>query len=233
MKYLDRILERLHDDGDLSSRQIAQKKTQTENAAKDIQELQRIIGETAGGKPTFEYESLYRKWTGVFGFNMDMLSAAARLLSSRGRLPFVYLDEILTDWYNNRITSPGEAERLIAEQRTLDGRIAAVLAAAGMPRAVTEAHRKAYRKWNEEWGISHDAMLLAAEISSLSENPYRYLSAILSGWHNAGVKTLADAQRETKKRSVERLPATKTGYFDRPTENYDHLALDPFADGEA
>jgi DnaD/phage-associated family protein len=229
MKYLDRILERLHADGSLSSRQIAEKKVQTESASKDIQELLRIIGET-GGKPSFEHESLYRKWTSVFGFGMDMLSAAAKLLASRGRLPFPYLDEILTDWYNNRIATPGEAQRLIEAQKALDGRILSVLSAAGIERAVADAHRKAYLKWNQEWGISHDAILLAAEISSISENPYRYLSTILSNWHNAGVKTLADAQRETKKFSGGRGPTPKSGYFDRPTENYDHLAVDPFAD---
>ena len=229
MKYLDRILERLHDNGDVSSRQITEKKKQTEGASKDIQELLRIIGDP-GGKLTFEYESLYRKWTSVFGFDMDMLTAAAKLLATRGKLPFVYMDDILTDWYNNRVGTPREAEQAIAAQRALDGRISAVLSAAGIARAVTDAHRKTYAKWSGEWGLSHDAILLAAEISSLSENPYRYLSAILSGWHNAGVRTLADAQRETKKRSVAASPAARTGYFDRPTENYDHLAIDPFAD---
>lgn len=227
MKYLDRILERLHDDGDLSSRQIAEKKQKTESASKDIQELLRIIGET--GKPTFEHESLYRKWTSVFGYGMDMLSAAARLLAARGKLPFVYIDDILTEWYNNRIHTPDEAQRAITAQKALDGRILAMLSAAGIARAVTDSHRKVYLKWSEEWGLSHDAILLAAEISSLSENPYRYLSAILTGWHGAGVRTLADAQRETKKHSVSNTQV-KTGYFDRPTENYDHLAVDPFAD---
>ena len=227
MKYLDRILERLHADGDTTSRRIAEKKQQTESASKDIQELQRIIGEA--GKSTFEHESLYRKWTSVFGFGMDMLCAAARLLTARGKLPFVYLDDILTDWFNNRITTPGDAERVIAAQKALDGRITAVLTTTGIGRAVTDAHRNAYRKWHEEWGISHDAILLAAEISSLSENPYRYLNAILSGWHGVGVRTLADAQRETKKHSVASTPV-KAGYFDRPTENYDHLAVNLFDD---
>jgi|AGTN01.1.fsa_nt_gi Putative primosome component and related proteins len=228
MKYLDRILERLHDDGSLSSRQIAEKKVQTESASKDIQELLRIIGET--GKPTFEHESLYRKWTSVFGYDMDMLSAAAKLLAARGRLPFPYLDEILTDWYNNRVQSPGEAQKAIEAQKALDKQIHAVLAATGKPSAITDAHRRAYLKWNGEWGVSHEAILLAAEISMLADNPYRYLNSKLSSWHSAGVKTLADAQRETKKHSLERIQTAKSGYFDRPTENYDHLAVNLFDD---
>jgi len=227
MKYLDRILERLHDDGDLTSRQISEKKSQSESTSKDLQELMRILGET-GGKPTLEYESLYRKWTGVFGYGMDMLTAAAKLLATRGKLPLPYMDEILTDWYNNRMQSPREAERLIATQKAQDGRVAAVLSATGRPCVVTDAHRRAYVKWSGEWGFSHDAILLAAEISSLSDNPYRYLNSVLTSWHNAGVRTLADAQRETRKYGQN---TGKRAAFERPVENLDHLALDPFADG--
>ena len=226
MKYLDRILERLHADGDVTSRQITEKKAQTESASKDISELLRILGEP-GTRPTLEYESLYRKWTSVFGYGMDMLSAAARLLASRGKLPFPYMDDILTDWYNNHVQSPAEAEKMIAASKAQDGRIAAVFSAAGTPRAITDAHRRAYLRWSGEWGLSHDAILLAAEISSLSDNPYRYLNSILTSWHNAGVKTLADAQRETRKYGQS---TAKRASFERPVENLDHLALDPFAD---
>lgn len=228
MKYLDRILERLHADGDTTSRQISEKKQQTENVTKDLQELLRIV--EPGSKPTFEHESLYRKWTSVFGYDMDILCAAAKLLASRGKLPLIYMDDILTDWYNNRIQTPEEAQRLIAAQKALDGRIAAMLSAAGIERAITDSHRKIYLRWSEEWGLSHDAILLAAEISSLSENPYRYLNSILSGWHNAGVRTLADAQRETKKYTGGQSTAAKRASFERPVGNYDHLAIDPFAD---
>ncbi len=226
MKYLDRILERLHDDGNITSRQISEKKSQTESASKDIQELMRILGEPAA-RPTLEYESLYRKWTSVFGYGMDMLSAAARLLASRGKLPLPYMDDILTDWYNNRVQRPEEAETLIAAQKAQDSSVAAVLSATGHPCPITDAHRRAYTKWNKDWAISHDAILLAAEISSLSDNPYRYLNSVLTGWHNAGVRTLTDAQGETRKYGQ---TTGKRASFERPVENLDHLALDPFAE---
>ena len=113
----------------------------------------------------------------------------------------------------------------------VDKRLTAVFEAAGITRAATEASRKLYTRWHEAWGLSHDVILLAAEISSLSENPYRYLSTLLSNWHEAGVKTLADAQRETKKRGSRRLAAgAKPVDFAHPEEDYDRLAVNLFED---
>ena len=229
MKYLDRILERLKNDGDMSSRQISEKQRQNDTVSKNIKELMHMIGEPSL-KPSYEYENFYHKWTSVYGFNMDILMMAAKLPSTRGKKTFPYLDGILTEWYNNRIASADDAEAYTAKKKTLDIRIAAVFETAGIAKKVTDAHRRIYDRWNTECGISHDAILLAAEISSLSENPYRYLNSILSNWHNAGVKTLADAQRETKKYSGKQNPRMQENYFERPTENYDHLAVDLFKD---
>jgi len=203
-KYLDRILERLHAQGSTTSRKISESKAHAERSLKNIQELMRILGE------------------------LSLNTKAAKFLSTRGRKPLPYLDAVLTDWYNNRITSPEEADSYIAEQRALDDRIEAVFKEAGITRGITDAHRRAYLKWTNEWGISHDAILIAAEISMLVDNPYRYLNTILTNWHNAGVHTVKDAQRETKKYSVSH--ASERESFERPIGNYDHLAIDPFAD---
>ncbi len=229
MKYLDRIIERLYSQGSTTSRKIAEDKTHSEKSTKNIQELMRIMGE-ASLKPSLEYENLYHKWTKVYGFDMDMLVFAAKVSGAHGKKPLPYIDAVLTDWYNKRIQTLEDAESFISERQALDERIEAVFRASGISRSVTDIHRKAYAKWSGEWGINDDAILLAAEISSLSENPYRYLSTILTNWHNAGVRTLKDAQRETKKYSVNQNVKKDFLYNERPTENYDHLAIDFFSD---
>ncbi len=229
MKYLDRILERLKATGDITSRKISSKKKQSENVTKDIKELMHIIGEP-GQKPSFDHESLYQKWTSVYAFDMDILIMAARNASSKGKKYFSYLDEILTDWYNHKISTPADAKTYISQKQELDGFISAVFEAAGIPKRVTDAHRKIYAKWNTEWALSHDVILHAAEISFLSENPYRYLNSILSNWHNTGVKTLSDAQRETQKHAGGQSKTVGRASYERPIENLDHLAVDLFED---
>lgn len=231
MKYLDRILERLKNAGATTSRLITEHKNKADVVMKNIQQLMHTLGEPSL-KPTFEYESLYQKWTSVYGYGMPILTKAAQLQSAHGKMPLPFLDDILTEWYNNKIVSLGDAERYIAEKQALDKRIITMFESAGLTKQrIADAHRKTYRRWNTQYGIEHDAILLAAEISSLSENPYRYLNTIMTNWHQAGVKTLADAQQETKKYTSSQPTAqTPDISFERPTENYDHLAVDLFAD---
>lgn len=228
-KYLDRILQRLYTRGLITSRTIAESNIKNEDFSIAIKEVMHLVGEVSL-KPSFEQESLYQKWTNVYGFDQRLIVYAAKSVSLRGKNPFASLDSVLTDWYNNRVLTPADARRHLSAQKEMDERITAVFETAGINRTPTEANRKIYTRWNEAWGIGHDAILLAAEISTLSDNPYRYLNSILSKWHEAGIKTLADAQRETKKNAGSSPAAAKAGYFNRPTENYDHLALDPFVD---
>jgi DnaD/phage-associated family protein len=231
MKYLDRILERLKDQDHLTSRTISEAAAQSESVFKTLKELMHIVGEPTQ-KPSFEHESLYQKWTSVYGFNSDMLLLAARQPGIQGRKPFVNLDAVLTDWYNNRIDTIAAAKKHMAAQADLDKRLSAVFDAAGITRGITDASRKLYARWHEAWGLSDDAILLAAEISSLSDNPYRYLGTILTNWHNAGVKSLTDAQSETKKRTGNGRSniGAKPAHFEHPVEDYDHLAVNLFED---
>jgi DnaD/phage-associated family protein len=229
MKYLDRILQRLLDQGSLTSRRIAEKKYTAETTTGNIQELMRIIGEKSL-KPSFEYESLYNKWTSVYGYGMDILRLAARVSGENGKKPFTFIDDVLTEWYNNRIFTAEQAKNYISERHETDGNIEAVFKAAGITRNVADAHRRAYAKWTEEFGMSHDAILIAAEMSSVKDSPYSYLNRLLSNWHDSGVKTLKDAQLEAKKHPASKNVSAERASYERPTENYDHLAIDPFAD---
>jgi len=230
MKYLDRILERLKDEGDTTSRKIIERTGVRDESAKNIGELLHLLGQTSL-KPTFEYESLYQKWTSAYGYDMPVLTAAAKHAGAQGRAPLSSLDGILTDWYNNKIATKTQADKYIAAQQALDEKITAMFGEAGIAKQrILPAHRKTYQRWRSEWGLCEDAVLLAAEISSTRDHPYQYLSALMSGWHDAGVKTLADAQQQWQKNYGKPRKQGSAPANDRPTENYDHLAVDLFAD---
>lgn len=226
-KYLDKILERLKSRGLVTSRTISESHAYNEKESAVLKEVMHLLGEPSL-RPSFEQESLYQKWTTVYGFDSAMLMLAAKQVGTGSRKPFAQLDGMLTDWYNNRITTSAGARRYLAEQKEFDDRIMTVFEAADIAKTPTDAHRKVYARWHKTWGLSHEAILLAAEISTLSEKPYSYLNSILSNWHNDGIKTLADAQRETKKHGSGKTPAREA--FERPVENYDHLAVNLFED---
>ncbi len=228
-KYLDKILERLKERGCLTSRTIAESQARNDSQAAALKEIMHLLGEPSL-KPSFEHESLYQKWTCVYGFDNAMLIFAAKQIGIQGKRPFASLDALLTDWYNNQIMTTAQAKRYMSGQKELNARVTTVFDTAGISKTPTDAHRKIYTRWHEAWGLSHDAILLAAEISTLSDNPYRYLNTILTNWHNAGVKTLSDAQRETKKNAGSQNIAMRRESFERPVENYDHLAVNLFED---
>jgi len=230
MKYLDRILYRLHSEGETTSRRISETAKDKDQENADIGQLLHMLGYTSL-KPTFDNISLYQKWTTVYGYDMRIIEAAAKVASRGGKAAFSELDDILTDWYNHQIKSPGQAEEAASAQRSVDSRILAMFKEAGIPRRyVLPAHRKTYQKWREEWGICEDAILLAAEISSTRDNPFAYLSTILTRWHEAGVKTLRDAQSAFQQRFSGAPADAKSEINERTTGNYDHLAVDLFAD---
>lgn len=227
-KYLDKILERLHARGLNTSRTITEAQLQSEDQSASIKEVLHMLG-AVSLKPTFEQESLYQKWISVFGFDQNMIVLAAKHIDAAIKNKFAALDSLLTDWYNNRVMTMADARRHIAGQKALDEHIISVFETAGISKMPTDAHRKIYTRWHETWSIGHDAILLAAEISTLSDNPYRYLNTILSNWHAAGIKTLTDAQREQTKHIGGKTGAARAP-FERPVEKYDHLVYDPFAD---
>ena len=74
-----------------------------------IRELHRIWGtdEKRIGKAD---RSLVSKWEHEYGFSREMILYTAKL-AAEAKLPMAYLDRILTDYKNNGIFTPEQAER--------------------------------------------------------------------------------------------------------------------------
>jgi DnaD/phage-associated family protein len=227
MKYLDSILARLKQAGNMTSRKISESKRASEDINKDIQELMHIIGEK-NMSPNAAHKQLLAKWTNAYGYDMNVIGFAAEQASFRGKMPFTYLDGILTDWFNQGIETIDDAKEYISGQQRNDSHILAVFDAAGIAKLrATEAHRRKYELWTEQWGMSRETILLGAEISSLASKPYSYLCTLLSNWHKAGVTSITDAQKQTQKRK-DSSNSSSTASNKRETKNYDHLAVDLF-----
>ncbi len=229
MKYLDSILQRLLQAGNTTSRKISESKQQSERMNTGIQQIMHIIGERSMS-PNAAQKQLFQKWTTAYGYGMDVIGKAAEQASHRGKMPFSFLDTMLTDWFNNGVETADDAQAYMGGLQRNDAQIIAMFDAAGITKLrATDAHRRKYTLWREEWGMSAETILLAAEISSLKSKPYSYLSTILTNWHNAGVTSLSDAQKQTQSHAgadtIGNVGANK-----RPTKNYDHLAVDLFKD---
>ena len=229
MKYLDSILARLKKAGNTTSRKISESRQSSDSQSKDIRELMHVIGDKKMS-PNAAHKQMYQKWITAYGYDMDVLTLAAEQASKRGNMPFSYLDEILTEWFNSGIESADDANEYVGGQQRHDKHILDMFDTAGIKKLrATNAHRRKYALWSEDWGMSHETILLAAEISSLAGQPYSYLNTMLTNWHSAGVTSITDAQKQTSKRKKPQ-PSSNVGTNKRQTTNYDHLAVDLFKD---
>ena len=61
-------------------------------------------------------------------------------------------------------------------------------------RKVNSYDRDMYNTWTNSWKMPKDIIDYAITLAKGKSSPMQYLNQILSTWHNADVKTLADAK---------------------------------------
>ena len=84
-------------------------------------------------------------------------------------------------------------------------------------RAFTKSEKMLIEKWEKEWKVGEDLLNLAYErtIALISKPSLPYMSKILEGWHNEGIKTAEDAEKlvstkaQKKKLSIDEEKARK------------------------
>ncbi len=67
-------------------------------------------------------------------------------------------------------------------------------------RAVSQTERECYKKWAEEFDYDNEILALAYDKSVLanSAGSLSYIDRVLTSWHEAGCKTLADCEENSK-----------------------------------
>lgn len=120
-------------------------------------------------------------------------------------------------WGDDGVKTFEQAELLIrreTEKKNVVNRIASRFGILGT-RAITEAERKTFLKWKEEYGYDLDVIGAAYEeaIKSTGKYSYPYIDKILLKWHEAGYKTPEETkaapkpEQKTAKRGTRRTAA--------------------------
>lgn len=66
--------------------------------------------------------SLVEKWTGTYGFSMDIIKEACqRTISSTGKASFEYADKILTNWHKNHVHNMNDVVKLDMAHKARSG----------------------------------------------------------------------------------------------------------------
>ena len=76
-----------------------------------------------------------------------------------------------------------------------DSKIKNVLSKLNIERNVNYIDRANFNIWKENWQISDELIEYATTLAKGKDNPIKYLSKVLSDWHEKGIKTVEDAKK--------------------------------------
>lgn len=110
-----------------------------------------------------------------------------------------YLDKVARTWFENGITTAQDGWNLTEGHNHIVGM---VLKAFGFGprnrRDINEAEEKMIERWTKEWNMSPELIQMACErtAAATSKNQFSYANAILSRWHQSGISTPEDVQKD-------------------------------------
>ncbi|MBQ6703804.1 MAG: DnaD domain protein [Clostridia bacterium] len=137
-------------------------------------------------------------WVEIFG--MDEATAVMlvrRCMDMKGpRVSIQYMDKAAKAWADEGILTPDLAEQRILMETELAGGAKAIYTRWRKSGRPTEDELALYRKWTEEWGMTHEEILAACPAMTAADKPtFAYLNGILETMRQGGgVKEYLSAQ---------------------------------------
>lgn len=194
MKYLDGILKSYHDKGIVSATDLdAYKRSQVNLNELLISVLDALKYTRKRVSP--DLENMYASWLDM-GFCHESILLVCEQTEKMGNRNIKKADLLLNELKQAGITQKADILKYIRSQSKLDQKIEQFFECAGINKAVNDIDRKNYLKWTQEQHLSHDVILFAAEISSITQNPLVYMNRILQNWAGSGITTLEMARKQ-------------------------------------
>ena len=221
MKYLDAILKSYFEKGIRTATDIdAFKRSQL-----NLNELLLSVLDTlkyTRKRVTPELENMYASWTEM-GFSHDCILMACEQTLNMGNRSIKKADMLLNEWKQAGMTQKVEIVKYMRSQNKVDKKMQQVFECAGINKTISDMDRKTYLKWTQEHQLSHDVLLFAAEISSITQNPLAYMNRILQNWASSGINTLEKAQKQNL--SIQ-SGKKAVGDYEQRTYSKDHFEKD-------
>lgn len=153
-------------------------------------------------KPTEDEIALYEKWTEEWGFNASSIALACADVVSSDRPNFKYLDAILAKYRESGSVTSEAIAKVIREQETVAELARQAFVRAGMKRIPGISDRRQFDIWAQDWCLSPELILFAAETASKKATPFAEMKKLLEDWHERGIVSVAAARDETEKNAA-------------------------------
>ena len=189
---------------------VAPKAPTPKSYAMTGEEIERVCTENPTIKTTIEKcQNIFGKIfstseNGVFIYLYDHLRLDCEyilLLSSyckrTGHDSVRYFEKTALGLFDSGVDTVGKLEKYFMDENRRDELERRVRRLYGMgERALTSTEKEYLRLWSSEWDISYELVEVAYEemMKNLPSPKMSYENKILKNWHDAGVKTVADAK---------------------------------------
>ena len=122
------------------------------------------------------------------------------------------MNTIIQKFYKLGLISTKSIEQYIGSILKADENIKELLDKTGLVRAVSSYDRDFYKTWTENWGFSHEQILLLTEACVGKSNPVSYMNKLLADLNEQGVSITEDVAKalKTKPVSTTSTPAKET-----------------------
>lgn len=228
-----RIKEHTEAKGSTTSHSSAEKKTVVRYSPTDLQKLaensqdirtmfssvEKALERTINSSEQAAFVDIYE----YYGFPVASVIMLTQYCSRIGKGTMAYIRSVAKNWNERGITSPKDVEREVIRLEEYHSFENEVKRALGLNSKTTKKQQEYFTQWQEK-GISVELIEMAGEISIDNTDSHSirlsYINKILHSWHEAGVKTVQQAQ--------ELLNSRKGGSTGGNTENGKSYDIEEF-----
>lgn len=181
-----------------SHEQIAVRCRECEEFRELFSEAQMILGKTIG----YEGQSILIMLHDSYDLPVEVILMLLEYVAAKGKTGYKYIATVGKEWSEKEIDTIEAAEEYISNQNETDEiwRQFRTLTGVKNPNP-TAKQRKFLSAWTKELSFSCDMICLAYEIciDNTGKMNLEYMNKVLKNWHEKGVKSPSDAEREQER----------------------------------
>ena len=162
----------------------------------EFKQIVKFAEKTLGDLPNASKQAqLYYLYDNL-GMQPDVIMGVVAHCAAAGKTQMSYIKKTAEGIHNDGVETYKELELYFAakeEYKNFERTVKRIIGAG--ERAFTKSEKMLVEKWEKEWNVSEDLLSVAYDrtISLISKPSLPYMSKILEGWHNEGIKTAEEA----------------------------------------
>lgn len=140
-----------------------------------------------------EIGNYIRPWLDM-GFEGGAIVAIAEYCMKNGLKTLSDLDAVVREFFNSSVLTEKQVKSHTERETRFDADIENLMQSLKLRGAVKSAYRAFYENWSDRLNMSKEVIYYAATLATDKANPFAYMNAVITAWHDSGVTTVDGAK---------------------------------------